>query len=223
MKKFQTAVVLLFVSLILFHCGKVTEKGTLTDEKVTQYIKAYKSLREKAPGMLEKFNKNGESVQAGQDGFVDFESAIKESGLSSYAEFVMLNAKIGTVFGIIQGTKGMDQFKDMYAKGMTAMDEGRKTLQKQLDDPNVPEGSKAELRKSLEELNQAQQNVKQDYSKNMKWGNFVMDNVKKLSGLVVNESDVEMVRKHETEIFEAYTGFPPPEGLDVNFKAINMD
>lgn len=204
------------------HCGPVTEKGTLTDEKIMQYLAAYKNLKEKAPEMLEKYNTSNQSVSAGQEGFNDFESAIKEGGLSGYPEFVMLNAKIGSVFGIIQASKSMNQFETMKAEGQTMLDDGRAALEEQLSNPDVPEAAKEELRKSLEKLNQADKDIDAEYDNNSKWANFVMENANKITGMIVNEQDIELVKKHEAAIFEAYTGFAPPAGLDENFKAKNI-
>jgi hypothetical protein len=190
MKSFYVIISLLSSILMFTYCGEFTKKGTLTDEKVSQYITAYKNLKSKTPGLLEKFNQNGESVQAGKEGFADFESAIKESGLSGYSEFVVLNAKIGSIFGIIQASKGMNQFENMHNQGQEMFSEAQQTIQKQLDDPNVSEETKNELRKSLEEIKNSQKTVNADYENNMKWGKFVMEKVQKISGLIVDEKDI---------------------------------
>ena len=57
----------------------------------------------------------------------------------------------------------------------------------------------------------------------MKWANLVMDNVGKVTGLIVNEKDVEVVKKHESEIYEAYTGFPQPAGADGKLPPLKWD
>ena len=218
MKKIRF-IIIASVSFFVVSCGQITEeKGTLTDELVLKYIKIYKNLREKAPSILENLNENGETAEAGKDGFSDFEDIIKDGGIKDFSEFVKLNAKIGAIFSILQATKGMDKAQDLQNSSSKMMSDGEKFIQEQLNNPDVPEETKAELRKALEELKKGSQQLDNSYNKNRKIAEFVMENVKKITGTIVNKKDIEIVKKHETEIFEAYTGFSQPFENDVKME-----
>ena len=216
-------IVLLLAFLTFYSCGKVTEKGTLTDQKVLNYIEVYKKLKANAPAILEHLNKNGDSELAGKEGFAGFEEIVQSEGLANYPEFVILNAKIGGVFGMIQATKGMETSSNLHDSGQQMFEDSKKIIQEQLDDPNVPEESKVELRKTLAEIDENSKILSNEYEKNSAWANYVLKYAEKITGLIVNEKDIEIVKKYEDEIFEAYTGFTPPPGLDGNMKPINFE
>ncbi len=210
--------------LVLSHC-QVAENARnleLTDENVSRYLRAYKALRESAPGMLEELNQQGETPDAGQKQFANAESMITGAGLKDYPEFVILNAKIGAVFSIMQATKGMDRFKNLQESSNRMMDSGMEEIQKQLDNPDVPEETKVELRKMLEELQAGQQQLNQEYDKNKNWADFVMKKAKKITGTIVSDKDIEVVKRHEKEIMEAYVGFPLPYQNDGNMPEVDF-
>ena len=205
------------IFLIFFSCSQITgEKGTITDEQVVNYLKAYKGLREKAPGILQDINGNRDQTKAGKDGYNTVEDIIKESGIESYAEFVRLNAKIGSVFSILQANRGMDQQANLQESSQEMFSDSYRFIEEQINDPEVPEETKVELRKTLEELKKDSKELKETYESNKVIADWVMEKANKLSGLLVNEADIKVIQAHEEEIFEAYTGFPRPEGYDGN-------
>jgi len=204
-------------SALIISCTQITgEKGTLTNEQVENYIKAYTKLKEVAPDILIDINENSDESKVGKDGFDSIEKIIKDCGIESYAEFVRLNAKIGTVFSILQAHRGMDQQANLQESGQDMFNDSYRLIEEQLNDPEVPEETKEELRKTLEELKQSSNELKESYESNKIIADWVMGKVQKISGLLVNEADVEVIQSYEDEIFKAYTGFPRPEGLDGN-------
>ena len=203
------------VFLIIFSCSQITgEKGTITDEQVENYLKAYKMLREKAPDILQGINENSNQTKADKKGYNTIEGIIKESGIESYAEFVRLNAKIGSVFSILQANRGMNQQANLQESGQDMFNDSYRFIEEQLDDPEVPEETKVELRKTMEELKKDSKELKETYESNKVIADWVMDKANKISGLLVNEADIKVIQAHEEEIFEAYTGFPRPKGFD---------
>ncbi len=180
-------------------------------------------MKEQAPGVLQKLNEEGNTEVAGQAGFNDFEKIIKEGGLGNFPDFVRLNAKIGGVFSIMQANKGMETAKNLEESGQSMFSDGMRVIQEQLDDPNVPEETKVELRTALEELKGGAKELKDTYTGNLEWANLVMEQANKLSGLIVNKKDIEVIKKHEAEIFEAYTGFPEPVGNDGKLPPIKWE
>jgi predicted ribosome quality control (RQC) complex YloA/Tae2 family protein len=205
------------ITLFIFSCSHITgEKGSITNEQVENYLEAYKKLREKAPEILKDINENSDQTKAGKEGYDSVERIIQESGLESYAQFVILNAKIGTVFSMLQAHKGLNSQENLYESGQDMFDDSNRFIEEQLNDPEVPEETKVELRKTLEELKQNSNELKESYESNKAIANWVMNKAEKIQGLLVNESDIEVIQHYEEEIFEAYTGFPRPEGLEGN-------
>ncbi len=214
----------LCIMSLLFSCSQVTgKKGTLTDQKIQNYIKAYKGLRENAPGMLKNLNENGETVDAGKAGFADFEKIIKEAGMENYPDFVRTNAKIGVIFSLIEANKGLTRSGNLERSSKAMIDDGIAFLEKQIADPNVPEETKAELRKQILEQKKNKKKLTDTYDKNTGIANLVIEKVQKIQGMVVNESDVEAVERNHTALFEAFTGFPEPAGMDGNLPKINFE
>jgi len=213
----KKTLILVMIAMIILSCTQITgEKGTITDEQVENYLKAYKKLREIAPDILKDINENSDQSKAGKDGYNSVEEAIKESGIESYAEFVRLNAKIGTVFSMLQANRGMESQENLQNSGQEMFDDSYRYIEEQLNDPEVPEETKVELRKTLEELKQNSKELKESYESNKIIADWVLDKAQKIQGLLVNEADIEVIQAHEEEIFEAYTGFPRPEGFDGN-------
>ncbi|MCF6365877.1 MAG: hypothetical protein L3J35_06695 [Bacteroidales bacterium] len=213
----KKAIFISVISVVLFSCVQVTgEKGTITDEQVVNYLKAYKKLKEKAPDILRNINENVNGSNAGKMGFNSFESIIKESDIESYAEFVRLNAKIGSVFSILQASRGMNQQQNLQESSQEMFSDGYRFIEEQLNDPDIPEETKAELRITLEELKKGSNELKEEYESNKVIADWVFEKAKKVTGLIVNEADIDVIQAHEEEIFEAYTGFPRPKGFDGN-------
>lgn len=115
---------------------------------------------------------------------------IKEAGFKDYFEFVKVNAKIAWAWNVSQGELEIERFKGMTDNGVKQMDEA-------IANPDVPEETKAELRKARQEIldNWA-------HNKSMRifpWALFV---------LFTNRHDLEIIKRHQKELMEAYTGIP---------------
>ena len=198
--------------LFLASCGVFTDKDKkcLTDNDIASYIKAYKNMKEKAPSMLEQVNKDKDADVKGKEGFATFEGAIKDGGIADYPTFVKMNAKIGAIFSVMQANSFMEDMGTMTEDGMKTMDNSVKTFDSLINDPNTPEDAKAEYRKAKEETQQGKKDVGENWEKNKKWADLVMEKVNKITGIIVDQCDIDMVKKHEKEIMEAYTGITPP-------------
>jgi len=185
-------------------------ESSLTDEKVQNYIRVYKKLREKAPEILQGLNEGGNSVENGKVGFTSFEEIIKEGGLEDYPDFVRLNAKIGAIFSILQANKGMDTFEKLNTDSKAMLDENIKLLEEQLTNPDIPEETKQEIKQTIQELKNGKTELSENWKKNEKIAKLVLKSVQKITKLIVSEEDIEVVIRHEDEIMEAYIGFPMP-------------
>ncbi len=203
--------IIFLISFVQSCVPDLSNKSSLTDENVMNYLSGYKKLREKAPEILQNLNENKNDVESGMQRFNTFEEIIKESGLENYADFVRLNAKIGTIFSVIQANKGMNRFEKLNTDSKTMFDKNIKFLEEQLADPDVPEETKKEIRETIQKLKNGKTELTKNWEKNEKWANLVLKNVQKLTKLIVSKEDIEVVLRHENEIMEAYVGFPMPK------------
>lgn len=214
--KTRNLLFILISVILLANCSTSVKKDTnnvknelknegLTDEKIKNYIKAYNALRKNAPKILESLNQNN-SLDNEKEQYTNFEQLIKDSGLSGYAQFVRLNAKIAMIFSIAQGTKGMERFADLTQSSDKMLTDNIAELQKQLQDPQIPEETKASLRQTIKELENASKELNENWTKNKGWADFVMDKMNKIANAIVNENEIDLVMKYENELLETYTG-----------------
>ena len=189
----------------------LNNESSLTDENVKNYINVYKKLREKAPEILQGLNEGLDDVEDGKVGFSAIEEIIKEGGLQDYPDFVRLNAKIGAIFSILQANKAMDTFEKLNTDSKAILDENIKLLEEQLEDKDIPEETKAEIRETIKELKKGKTELSESWEKNKNIAKLVLKNVQKLTKLIVSQEDIEVVMRHENEILEAYVGFPLPK------------
>lgn len=204
MKHYTLITVLIFLSGLV-SCGK---GDPLTQQKLDAYIASYNSLREQLPEMLKQANAGNK--QAGGE----FDGILKKNGLSSQ-EFAMINAKVGAIFSTLNSDMFMDEMQKMKDDGMVQMDDGMKQLQDQLDNPDVPEASKAEIRKSLEELKAAKGQINDEFKKNKKFADKVLTKTKSVTNQFISPEDVELIRKNFDKIQNAFTGGIVPSNFNV--------
>jgi len=215
----KKSTVFLSVLMIAFlsSCGKYGSNEALTGPKIDAYLNAYKGLRQNAPSLLNSAN-SGDIVKQ-KEGFAGFESELKKNNLS-YPEFVKLNAKIGAIYSLISAENFMGDMDKMKTSGLGEMDEGMKQIQQQIEDPNVPEAAKVELRKSLEEMKAAKSKINSEYGNNKYWADLVMDKTKSITNQFTSKEDVELVKTYKDKITEAYAG-TPPANFTVNEAGLN--
>ena len=213
MKKIGNLVLAMLV-IIIMGCGGVGGKNEpLTTQNIDAYLNAYKDLRTSAPEFLNQANSG--NVDDQKQGFTDFESVIKNHGLS-YTEFVKINAKVGGIYSVLNAESYMGEMGTKIADGNTQFDDGVKQLKEQIDNPDVPEETKVELRKSIEALKAGKKEVNTDYEKNKYWADLVLDKVKSISNQFITSEDIELVKQNFDKITEAYTGGIIPTNFNVN-------
>ena len=162
------------LAIALAGCGLLG--GHLTDEQVTDYAKAYKDLRAE-----------GISGNLGQgDVTPKLEAIIERAGFKSSADFMAVQAKVTLAWGELQTKESMAKLDDL---------EQGKDFEKTLKDPNVPESTKATIRKQLEA-------ARANYDRNKSFAKPVLDVVESH----VDGASLEVVRRHEKELTAAMTG-----------------
>lgn len=208
--------------LFITSCSFINNSVELTDNQVLSYISTYKELREKAPAILEQVNQNPKNSDIGLEKYKEIESIITNGGFRSFQEFVLINAKIGAVFSLIQADKSINTFDEMNKWGNQAFDDGIAEYERLIADPNTTEEMKKEYEKGILELQKAKNEVNQNFEYNKKWANTMKKAAEKISGLLVTESDFEIVKKYEADIYDAYSGFKQPELPENQFPKLDI-
>ncbi|MCB1159623.1 MAG: hypothetical protein H7A25_06850 [Leptospiraceae bacterium] len=162
----------------------------LNDETIKNYIKVTKALHKFGKGIPEKLAKKGEGIESGTELFKEIETAIKEGGFKSFADYVRVNAKIAWAWNVSQGEIGMLRFDKLQK-------DSEKQLIEAIHNPDVPQETKEELKKSLKQLQDS-------YKNNKKYADIAMKFVRPLT----NDKDLAIIKKYQKELMEAYTGIP---------------
>ncbi len=162
------------LAIALAGCGLLG--GHLTDEQVTDYAKAYKDLR--AEGLRGSLGQGDVTPK--------IEAIIERAGFKSSADFMAVQAKVTLAWGELQTKQSVAKLDDL---------EQGKDLEKILKDPNVPESTKATIRKQLEA-------ARANYERNRSFAKPVLDAVESH----VDGDSLEVVRRHQKELTEAMTG-----------------
>jgi len=186
---------LIFFSLMIFSCTKNAENktfeatqtelsGRLNDQDIDMFLKVYPELK--------KLGLNLQSIE-GQDFFKKFESTAQKAGFRDYRHFMIVTGKIAFAFNLVQGQKGMDDFSKM-------KDDGMHTIDSILNDPNIPEETKKELRKG-------KQAIQENWDKNEPWAKMSLNIMGTVIEKMTHPEDIEMVKKRREEIEKVLRGF----------------
>ncbi len=213
------------VALILFllSCSLIDKKESLTDEQIENYIATYTQLREESPEILESINIDPKNAELGKEEYAKIQEIITNGGFDNYYQFIVTNAKIGSIIGILKAQSGSENIENLTDNNQELIDDGIAEIEKILNDPSISEEIKEEQRKLKEELIKGTEKLQKNWDKNKKWAKKVMKSTKKITGLFISEEDIAIVKKHEDKIMEAYTGFQIPELPNGKFPKLNFE
>jgi hypothetical protein len=177
---------------------------------LNNYLDAYKKLRTDAPNVLKKINSQDTDLSSLGDEYQKYESIIQSAGYSGHSDFVKNNAKVGMVYSILLALMK----SEVHEMNQNNMDEMAKFIQESIDDPNVPESKKAELREKLKDVNKGKQSLNR-FDQNITWAKGVVKMAKRLENMSISEEDAMLLIKHEKDIKAAYDGFPMPPAVNI--------
>ena len=180
---------LVTLALGLAGCEK---PAPLTDEDVVKYIAATKAIRAVSPELADKLGKKDAAPEEGQAGFDKIDGAVKAAGFGSYADFVQVNAAIAVNFSAAQATLFMADQDDAMKKGNAQVDQA-------LNDPNVPEATKVQLRAQMAQANE-------QYTKDKGFADKVMGWIKPMQ----DDASMAVIKKHRVELQAAMSGVAMP-------------
>ncbi len=182
---------------------QVESVGELTDEMVENYVNAYRSLKSNGLNYLNYMDDNKDSLDTENEAYGQMENTLKTFGFADYAEFVKVNAKIAWAWNISQGQIGLMRFEKLHDNSQAMIvEQGIIPIQEALNDPEVPEDVKADLRIQLEELRQISAELQSTYGENLEFAEIVMGYVTPLT----NEHDMDIIMRHEMELMEVFSG-----------------
>ncbi len=189
---------------------RVQSIGALDDAKVKRYIRALSALRKGGVDYLKLLQEHRGKTGAGLNVYKQIEKTIREAGFKNYPEFVMVNARIAWAWNISQGQIALCRFDAMQDKfdkmedATTAM--FRRQYQTFLDDPDVPEATKKELRAQMAgqmaDIKKQRSERRQSYQKNRQWAQKAMNLVSPLT----SSKDMKVIMRHEKELMAAFSG-----------------
>lgn len=166
----------------------VSSVGDLNDETVLKYIKVVRELHKLGPSIPEKIAGREGDPEVGEEVFSQIEKIIKDGGFKDYTEFVKVNAKVAWAWNVSQGEKGIQDFQTMKDIGVSKIKEA-------LANPNIPEETKVELRKTLAE-------TESNWKKNKYYADMTLNFVKPFT----NKSDLDFINRHYKDLMEGFTG-----------------
>ena len=178
---------------------QVSSVGDIDDTMVVKYARTVRLLRTEG---IEFQQRLAQDPEAQREGFDRVERAIRKGGFKDYAQFVKVNAKIAWAWNLAQARLGMDKQKNLNRWAQDTTDAGVRQIDDALADPNVPESTKADLRKTRADLLAQKGTIADTWDKNKKWADWAT----KLTIPLTNEKDIAVVLRHQTELMEAFTG-----------------
>ncbi len=182
---------------------QVESVGELTDEMVENYVNAYRALKGNGINYLDFMEENKDSLDTENEAFNQVDSTLKSYNFADYAEFVKVNAKIAWAWNISQGQIGLMRFEKLHDNSQAMIvEQGIEPIQELLNDPDIPEDVKADLRVQLEELKQMSAELQSTYDENLGWAEIAMGYVTPLT----NEHDMDIIMRHEMELMEVFSG-----------------
>lgn len=202
--------IILLLSYAFVSCGG--KNDPLTQQKLDAYLASFKALKTELPEMLNQSNAG--NINTKDQSYGNFEEILKKNGLTA-SEYAMINAKVGAIFSTLNSGEFIKEMQKMKDDGMVQMDDGMKEMQAQLDNPDVPEESKIQIRKAMEEMKTAKGQINDEFEKNKKFADKVLDKTKSITNQFISKDDIELVKKNLSKIQETYTGGIIPTNFNV--------
>jgi hypothetical protein len=199
---------------ILVTCVGAKHKNIeLTDKKIEAYLNAYKELKRVAPEILEKVNAGETDEQISE--FKHFDNILNNNNLT-YSDFIVINAKVGAIYSILQAEMFINSMDTLQNWGQNNINDGIHQIREAINDPEVPEETKKELRESLTELEAMKKTIKKDYTNNKHLAELVLEKTKSITNLIIEERDIQAVERYFEVITETYTGGIIPIYFKIN-------
>jgi hypothetical protein len=189
-------ILVLFMSLTGFGLFFSPSKE-LSQDSLDRFILAHKKLRQLGISM-------GEVQQQNYTPQLEVEKIIKECGFENIQDFLYLNTRVLSALSIIE--------TEEFQKKLQAHESNMKKVFQEnnfseiLNNPDIPESTKIEIRKSFAESRQNFEKQMQEINREKEKNKRVSKSVLEVTSKFSSDSDKQLVRKNYTQIKEALTG-----------------
>lgn len=190
MKPYLLAFIALFV--LLSSCSMCGRDAPVTEGQLKSYITAIIRLREAGVRLA-----SGEMpVREGMKGYEIFKKTVTDSGFRSASEFLAVNTRIVAAMTIVES--GIIAGEAKRSAGKASEEYWRRFL----DDPDIPESAKEQVRKGIEEAGELARKGKEEIGRHKE----ITDPMVEIARKIVDEKTIALVRKHREELEAAYSG-----------------
>jgi hypothetical protein len=182
-------------------------KGVKVNRQVLEdYINLFKELKATSADGIELINELDPEAE-NHPQFGTLTSIMEKYGLT-YEDFVKLNAKIGVIYGVLQFN--MQNLQAQSDQTVGQMDEMAKEIQAMIDDPDVPEEKKAELREALKQTEKGGRDLNNMWENNKEKAQNMIKRSRKRLKKIATAEEIQLVRGYNAPLKELYNEIAQP-------------
>ncbi len=190
MKRYLLAFLAPFV--LLSSCSMCGSDAPVTEQTLKNYITAIGRLREAGVRLA-----SGEMpVREGMKGYEIFKKTVTDSGFKSVSDFLAVNTRIAAAMTIVESEIYAGEAK------RSAGEMSEEYWKKFLDNPDIPDSAKDQVRKGIEEARKLAEKGREEIGRHKN----ITDPMVSIARRIVDMETVALVRKHREELEAAYSG-----------------
>lgn len=181
--------------IVIPSCGRVPSVP-LTDDLVRKYIAAYPKLRAQGPAIAD--TKGNVNIKEGGTGFNTVDKIVREAGFRDFTEFMKVQTTIAAAMSIVECDLYVEKMmKAADAMGNTGALEGQ--FSGLLNNPDIPESTKAEVRKQIAASGDLAVKEKEKFQKEYEKGKPMLNKAREIA----DPNSVAIVKRYHGELREA--------------------
>lgn len=182
-------------------------KGVKVNRQVlNNYINLFKELKAHSPEGIEMINELNPSAQRHPQ-FAALSIIMEKYGLA-YEEFVKLNAKIGVIYGVLQFN--MQNLQEQSNQTVGQMNEMAESIKEMINDPDVPEEKKAELREALKKTEEGGRDLGNMWKNNKEKAQGMIKQARKRLQKIASAKEIRLVQAYNQQLKELYKEISQP-------------
>lgn len=182
-------------------------KGVKINQQILEnYINLFKELKANSPEGIELINELDPSAQS-HPKFGTLTTIMEKYGLA-YEEFVKLNAKIGLIYGVLQFN--IQNLQEQSNQTVGQVNEMAESIKEMINDPNVPEEKKAELREALKKTEQGGRELGNIWKNNKEKAQGMIKRARKRLKKIASVKEIRLIQGYNNQLKELYNEISQP-------------
>lgn len=182
-------------------------KGVKVNRQVLEdYISLFRELKATSADGIELINELDPEAE-NHPQFAALTSIMERYG-HNYEDFVKMNAKIGVIYGVLQFN--MQNLQAQSDQTVGQMDEMAKEIQAMIDDPDVPEEQKAELREALKQTEKGGRDLNNMWENNKEKAQDMIRRSRKRLKKIATAEEIQLVQGFDAQLKELYHEISQP-------------